>query len=78
MMNSGITESNINVFGRFDDLKDSVDKNKAMEYFEKLEGAKIPPFKVNIKVHNLLQKLITSGGFKDELTNENKLRKYKE
>lgn len=63
MMNSGITKSNINEYGRFNDLKNTVDKNKAKEYFQKLEGVTIPPFKINIKVHNLLQKFIISGGF---------------
>lgn len=63
MMNSGITESNINEYGRFDDLKSTVDKNKAKIYFEKLEGITIPPFKINIKAHNLLQKFIINGGF---------------
>jgi len=63
MMNSGISESNINEYGHFDDLKKTVDKNKAKSYFEKLEGATIPPYKINIRVHNLLQKFIISGGF---------------
>lgn len=39
------------------------DKTKAKEYFEKLEGQTIPPFKINIKIHNLLQSFIISGGF---------------
>jgi type I restriction enzyme R subunit len=63
MMTSGITEATINEFGRFDELKDSVDKAKAKEYFERLEGTTIVPFKVNIKVHDLLQRFIISGGF---------------
>ena len=63
MINSGINESNINEYGRFNDLKSTVDKKKAKEYFEKLERSKIPPFKINIRVHNLLQKFIISGGF---------------
>ncbi len=63
MMNSGVTEATINEFGRFDELKDSVDKTKAKEYFERLEGAPVAPFKVNIKIHDLLQKFIMSGGF---------------
>jgi len=63
MMNSGITESNINEYGHFVDLKDTVDKSKAKAYFEKLEGKTMPAFKINIKVHNLLQKFIISGGF---------------
>ena len=58
MMSYGLTESNINEYGRFDDLKETVDKSKAKEYFEKLEGATIPPFKINIRIHNLLQDFI--------------------
>ena len=63
MMNSGITASNINEYGHFDDLKNTVDKTKAKEYFEKLENTTFPSFKINIKVYNLLQKFIIDGGF---------------
>ena len=63
MMNSGKSETNINEYGHFDDLKDTVDKSKAKEYFEKLEGKSIPQFKVNIRTANLLRKFIISGGF---------------
>ena len=69
LMISGISEYNINEYGRFDDLKNTIDKTKTMEYFEKLEGAKIPAFKINIKVHNLLQKFIINGGFEIGNTN---------
>ena len=63
MMDIGLTEANINEYGHFNDLKSTVDKNKAKDYFEKLEGITIPAFKINIKVHNLLQKFIINGGF---------------
>lgn len=63
IMNAGVTEININEFGRFDDLKNCVDKAKAQAYFEELEGAKISIFRVNIKVDKLLQDFIISGGF---------------
>jgi len=63
MMNSGITQLNINEYGRFDELKNSVDKAKAKAYFEELEGKTIPAFKVNMKVHKLLQDFIINGGF---------------
>lgn len=66
LMAANVIEANINEFGRFDDLKASVDKDKAKEYFEKLENVKIPPFKINIKVHNLLQEFILKGGFEIE------------
>ena len=32
-------------------------------YFEKLDGTTILTFKVNIKVHDLLQKFIINSGF---------------
>lgn len=66
LMSIGLTEANINEYGRFDELKNTVDKNKAKEYFEKLEGITIPAFKVNIRVHNLLQRFLVEGGFELE------------
>lgn len=63
MMDSGRTEKNLDEYGRFSDLKDTVDKDKAKAYFEKLEGTTIPAFKINIKVDSLLQKFILEGGF---------------
>lgn len=58
-----LNEANLNEFGRYDELKKTVDKAKAKEYFEQTEGVKISPPKVNIKVDNLLRDFITSGGF---------------
>ena len=63
MMNTGINEANINEYGRFDSLKNTVEIGKAKAYFEKLEGKSLSAFRVNIKVHNLLQAFIISGGF---------------
>lgn len=63
LMSSGLTAISINEYGRFDELKSTVDRAKAKEYFEKIEGTTIAPFKVNIKVHNLLQKFIIENGF---------------
>lgn len=63
MMGSRVTESNINEFGRFDELKSTVDKTKAKAYFEKKENTTIPPFKVNIKIDWLLRKFVLNGGF---------------
>lgn len=63
LMDMGINKVNINDYGRFDDLKNTVDKTKAKAYFEKLEGNTIPAFKVNIRIHNLLEKFIIEGGF---------------
>jgi len=67
MMDIGLTEVTMNQYGRFDELKATVDKAKAKAYFEKIEGASIPPFKVNIRVDRLLQDFILQGGFEIEL-----------
>jgi type I restriction enzyme R subunit len=61
MLNTEVTETNLNEYGRFDELKDSVDKAKAKVFFEELEGRKILPFKVNVKVHNLLKDFLING-----------------
>lgn len=63
IMNLGVNEKNINEYGRFTELKDTVDKKKAKEYFESLENKKIPPFKINIRIHKLLEAFIIQGGF---------------
>jgi type I restriction enzyme R subunit len=36
---------------------------KAKDYFERLEGAGIPTFRVSIKTHTILQDFIINGGF---------------
>ena len=58
-----LSESNINEFGRFDDLKDSVDKARAKAFFEQKEGKTLPLFKVNTRAAALLKKFILEGGF---------------
>lgn len=62
IMSLGVTESNINEFGRLDKLKETVDKAKARAYFERVEQQKIIPPKVPIKVDQLLRKFILNGG----------------
>lgn len=63
LMNVGITEVNINEYGRFDDLKKTVDRGKAKAYFETVEGMSIPEFRLSIKIEKLLKDFIISGGF---------------
>tara|TARA_B110000211_G_scaffold177903_1_gene201118 strand:- start:140 stop:3292 length:3153 start_codon:yes stop_codon:yes gene_type:complete len=58
LMSSVINEKNINQFGRFDNLKATVDIDKAKAYFESIEGSTIPPFKLRIKVDKHLQGFI--------------------
>ena len=69
LMNTKTTEANLNDYGRFDELKATIDKEKVKAYFEALEGKTIPAFKVNIKAADLLRNFILKGGFKlDELS----------
>ena len=62
-MDAQVNENNINEFGRFAKLKETVDKKKAKEFFEKKENKRIPMHKINMKVDKLLRDFIISGGF---------------
>ena len=62
IMSLNLNENNLNEFGRYDDLKQTVDKKKAKDYFEKIEGIKIIPPKVMTKADILLRKFILRGG----------------
>lgn len=53
-----LTEGNINEYGQFDALKETVDKGKAKAYFEKHEGRRLPPPKVTIKIDSALRDFI--------------------
>ena len=71
LMNAGITEASINEYGRFDDLKETVVREKAEEYFVSTEGTKVPALRLSIKIEKLLKDFILSGGF-DINEDENK------
>lgn len=58
LMADSVNDKNLNEFGRFDALKDSVDKAKAKIYFEKQDGVILPPFKLNIRIDKFLKQLI--------------------
>lgn len=58
LVRDNVNQKNLNSFGRFDTLKDTVDKNKAKAFFEKQEGVVIPPFKLNIRVDKFLKQFI--------------------
>lgn len=67
IMSLKLVESNLNEFGRYDELKQTIDKKKAKDYFEKIEGIKIIPPKVITKADILLRDFILSGGFDIEV-----------
>ena len=58
-----VTDATINEFGRFDELKASVDLTVARQYFERIEGKQILPFKLPMKVDTMLRKFILADGF---------------
>jgi len=62
-MNLHVTEGNINEFGRFDTLKDAVDRQKAKEYFERMEGTSLLARRIPIKIDYLLRRFVLAGGF---------------
>ena len=63
LMNDAVNERNLNNFGRFDALKETVDQAKAKAYFEAQANVSISAFKVNIKIDQLLKAFIIGGGF---------------
>lgn len=60
-----LTERNINEYGRFDALKQTVDKTKARALFEAREGRTVNMLQLNIKIHDCLKIFILSGGKDD-------------
>ncbi len=61
ILSAYVTENNIDEFGRFGELLNSVDNAKAKQYFEKKEGQTIPAFKVKVKTDKLLREFILTN-----------------
>jgi|LSQX01.1.fsa_nt_gb type I restriction enzyme R subunit len=57
------TQASFDEYGRFEDLKNTVDRTKAREYFESVEKTKIKAYRVNAKIDRLLREFIIKGGF---------------
>lgn len=53
---------NIDQFGRFTALKDTVDKREAKEFFTQREGKPFSPLEVSMKIDELLREFVLSGG----------------
>lgn len=62
MMSLNLNKNNINEFRRLEQLEETVDKTKAKEFLEQLEGHKIIPPKVFIKMDNFLREFILNDG----------------
>lgn len=63
LMEQVVTETNINSFGRFDDLFSTVDKHTAKAFLEKESGTTIRPREVGIKIDALVRRFVLEGGF---------------
>ncbi len=63
IMEKHVTEDNINEFGQYEDLINTVDIEVAKQYFEQKEGTTIPKHRVFAYVDELLRKFILEGGF---------------
>lgn len=61
LMRANLSELNLNEYGRFDDLRSTVDMQRAKAYFEIIEGHSLPIFKVKIKVAKLLADFLING-----------------
>ena len=59
--NKALKEKNIDEFGRFDRLKQSVNLDLAKEYFEKQEGIELNKIQVNIRVDKFLRDFILNS-----------------
>ena len=58
-----VTEANINDFGRFDALYESIDKKRSKTTLETWTGMVISQPKANRTVRNLLRRFVLEGGF---------------
>jgi len=63
LMNSVVTEANIDEYGRFEALKQTIDKQKAKDFLESESGEKLSPAKVNIRAATLLRSFVLNNGF---------------
>lgn len=62
LLEAHVTKDNINEYGRFDALKNTVVKEQAQQYFSAVDGKKVPMFRVNNRTDALLREFILSGG----------------
>lgn len=61
LVEAHVTETNLNEYGRFDDLRGTVNLALAKAYFERIQGASLPPFKVKIRTDKVLKDFLIRG-----------------
>ena len=63
MMSMRVTEQNIDEFGRFTNLQNTINIEKAQAYFRDSKGENMTIFEAHVKAGDLLRKLILRNGF---------------
>lgn len=67
IMVSSTNESNLNEFGRYEELLKTVDLEKAKKTLEKLNGKELKIYEINLKVDEILRKFILEDEFDIDL-----------
>lgn len=62
LMNAHVNKQNINEFGRFEALKSTVNRATAKSYFERIDGCRLTPPKLIVRIDQLLRAFILNGG----------------
>lgn len=70
LLDAGVNEANLNEYGRFDDLHDTVDREAAARYFTEKRGEKLPAFLINVRVDEILKDYILGGILPEDLEDD--------
>lgn len=70
IISSVVNENNINEFGRFDKLIETVDITKAKETLEKVYSKELKNYEVNLEVYEILRKFILDDEFDFGIIND--------
>ena len=63
IMSLGVNANNINDFGNYKKLRDSINKEQAKSYFETKDGKSYSLFEISLKIDDLLRTFILNDGF---------------
>ena len=62
LLNRHVTAENINEGNRFNELVESVDRDRARKFFQAVEKQKYKEYRLEMLIHNYLRNFILSGG----------------
>lgn len=63
IMDLHLPEGNLNQGGYYDELKATLDRGRASDFIQRLEGGSVLPFLVPAKADDLIRQFITKGGY---------------